>query len=182
MARELHDVAGHSLTALGMNLRVLADDPACAGRVELTRAQALSAELLAQIRGVVGALREGAGLDLATALRALAAPLPDVRLELDMQPDLRLHRLDVADAVLRTVQEALTNAVRHADARRVRVRIRREGDALRVAIDDDGRLHGPLHTGNGLTGMRERIEALGGHVAFAATSRGGLGIDASLPA
>lgn len=182
VARELHDVAGHSLTALGMNLRVLADDPALAARAELQQARMLAGELLGQIRGVVTALRDGVGLDLATALRALAAPLPGTRLQLDIAPGVQVHRFDVADAVLRTVQEALTNAVRHAGARELQVSISRDGAGLRVRIADDGRLRGPLREGNGLTGMRERIEAVGGRLAFGATPRGGLLIDASLPA
>lgn len=182
VARELHDVAGHTLTALNLNLRVLAGDPALAVREELVRSQTLASDLMRQIRDVVQALRDTRGLDLATALRALAAPMPDLRIELAIARDVRVHDLATADVVLRTVQEALTNTARHGDARLLRVDIHRDGDLLRIAIDDDGRLRGPLREGNGLTGMRERIESLGGRVAIAATPRGGLGIDASLPA
>ncbi len=182
MARELHDVAGHTLTALHLNLRLLASDPALAAREELSRSQRLAAQLMGQIRDVVQALRDARGLDLATALLALAAPMPELRIELAIADDARVHDLSTADVVLRMVQEALTNAARHADARTLRVTISRDGDLLRVAIDDDGRLRGPLSEGNGLTGMRERIEALGGRVDFSATGRGGLAIAASLPA
>lgn len=182
VARELHDVAGHTLTALNLNLRVLAADPGLAAREELQRAQQLTAELMEQIRGVVHAIRDARGLDLETALRALAAPMPDVRIEVDIAPDAHVQTLASADVLLRTVQEALTNAVRHGAARVVRVSVTRRGDALVVDIDDDGRLRGPLRMGNGLTGMRERVEALGGQVDVAPTARGGVGIHARVPA
>lgn len=182
MARELHDVAGHKLTALMLNLRVLEGDPALAGRHELQVAERMAAELLGDLRGVVHALRDGRGLDLATALRALAAPMPRPALDLSIEPDVRVEDPAVAEAVLRLVQEALTNAARHADAGRLSVRIARRGDALAVHVEDDGRLRGPLREGNGLSGMRERVQALGGEVEWSRSASGGMAIHASLPA
>lgn len=182
VARELHDVAGHTLTALNLNLRALATEPDLAKRDELLQAQRLSAELLAEIRGVVQALRDSRGLDLATALHALAAPLPTTRLQLHMAATARVDRIETADIVLRTAQEALTNAARHGSARNVFVTLLRDGDRLRLGIEDDGRLRGALHPGNGLTGMRERIEDHGGTLTLSTTRGGGLRIDAELPA
>lgn len=103
LARELHDVAGHKLTAMTLNLRVLEADPALAGRVELQVAQRMARELLGDLRGVVHALRDARGLDLGTALRALAAPLPRPRLELDIAPDVHVDDAAVAEALLRLV-------------------------------------------------------------------------------
>ena len=74
VARELHDVAGHKLTALRLNLRALVADEDAVPQLKL--AEQLSAELLGDIRGVVHALRDVDGLDIGTALRALAAPFP----------------------------------------------------------------------------------------------------------
>lgn len=182
LARELHDVAGHKLTALRLNLRLLAADRELAPRGELDVAQRLAGELLDDLRGVVHALRDARGLDLATALRALAAPLPRPALELDIAPGLHVDDPAVAEAVLRVVQEALTNAARHADADHVRVRLARDGDALALHVEDDGRLRGPLREGSGLTGMRERIAALGGEFAISRSRLGGVAIDARLPA
>lgn len=181
MARELHDVAGHKLTAMTLNLRALAADPELGQRQDVKLAQQLAAELLGDIRSVVQALRDARGLDLATALRALAAPMPRPALELDI--DERLHLADpaLAEILLRLVQEALTNSARHADAQRVQVTIRRDADTLRVGVEDDGRLRGVLREGNGLCGMRERIEAAGGRLSVGIGERGALRIDAELP-
>lgn len=181
VARELHDVAGHKLTAMTLNLRVLAADPALAGRREVAIAQQMSAELLAEIRNVVHALRDARGLDLRTALRALAAPLPRPALALAIYDDVEVTDAATAEAVLRLVQEALTNSARHADADSVFVSLRRDGDRLAVTVEDDGRVRGTVHEGHGLTGMRERIAAADGTMTLSTNDHGALRIDASLP-
>lgn len=181
VARELHDVAGHKLTAMTLNLRVLATDPAFANRRELAVAQQLSTELLGDIRNVVQALRDVHGLDLATALRILAAPMPTLSLALSIDDDVHVTDAVTAEAVLRLVQEALTNSARHAGADTVRVSLKRDSRRLVVSVEDDGRVRGPVHEGNGLAGMRERFAAAGGTVALSTNTRGALRIDASLP-
>lgn len=182
VARELHDVAGHKLTAMTLNLRVLATDPAFAGRRELKVSQQMAAELLGDIRNVVQALRDTRGLDLATALRALAAPMPRPLLELHIDDAVHIDDPARAEVVLRIVQEALTNSARHGDARTLHVDIRHDARRVLLAIHDDGRLRGPLRVGNGLTGMRERVEAAGGVVEFDTTPTGAFRINAELPA
>ena len=181
VARELHDVAGHKLTALTLNLRALASDPDFAGRRELVVAQQMSAELLGDIRNVVQALRDSSGLDLGTALRALAAPMPRPALDLAIDDDVHISDPTMAEAVLRLVQEALTNSARHADADTVRVRLHRDGARLAINVEDDGQVRGDICEGNGLSGMRERLVAAGGTLALSTTPRGALRIDASLP-
>ncbi|MFP7723295.1 sensor histidine kinase [Lysobacter sp. A3-1-A15] len=184
LARELHDVAGHKLTALTLNLRALAGDPALAGRTELGVAERMAAELMGDIRGVVQAIRDNRGLDLATALHALAAPLPRPRLQLSLDERLRMDDPERAQLLLRVVQEALTNAARHGDAAVLRVDLtcdtRRGGLQLRLA--DDGRLRAPLREGNGLAGMRERVEGAGGEFNVRPGDAGGVCIDVWLPA
>lgn len=181
VARELHDVAGHKLTAMSLNLRALAGDPAFAARPEVAVSQRMASELLTDIRNVVHALRDARGLDLATALHALAAPLPRPRLELDIGDDVHIDDPALAETVLRLVQEALTNSARHGDATRVRVALRCDAGALAVTIDDDGHLHAPLREGHGMAGMRERVAERGGRLAFDRTAHGSLRIQAALP-
>lgn len=181
VARELHDVAGHKLTAMTLNLRALAADPSLAGREEVQVSRRLARELLGDIRGVVQALRDARGLDLGTALRALAAPLPRPALRLAIDDDVQVSDPVVADAILRLVQEALTNSARHAGAAVVHVHVAGGRDALRLRIEDDGRLRGPLREGNGIAGMRERVAALHGELQLGRGERGALRIDARLP-
>lgn len=182
VARELHDVAGHKLTAIHLNLRALASDPAFAGREELPLAQRLSGELLGDIRNVVQALRDSRGLDLETALRALAAALPALRMDLRIDDDVQVTDPALAETLLRLVQESLTNAARHAGASRLSVQLARDERDLLLRIEDDGVQHGILREGNGLAGMRERVAAAQGSIELGSTPRGGMRIEARLPA
>lgn len=162
VARELHDVAGHKLTAMKLNLRALASDPALAGRPQVRLSEQLASELLEDIRNVVQALRDSRGLDLETALRALAAPLPQLRMQLNIGEDAVIRNPQLAETVLRIVQEAMTNAARHAGAATLWVELRREGSRLWLRIADDGQAPALLREGNGLAGIRERVAAVGG--------------------
>lgn len=182
LARELHDVAGHKLTAMRLHLRALAGDPAFAARDDIRTLDGLSADLLADIRGVVQAMRDTRGLDLETALRALAAPFPRPALQLAIADDVRVDDAAVADTLLRLVQEALTNSARHAHAATLHVTLQRAAGRLHLRIEDDGRVRENWQEGNGIAGMRERVAALHGDLAVSRNPSGALRIDASLPA
>jgi signal transduction histidine kinase len=181
MARELHDVAGHKLTALTLNLRMLAADPTHAPRAETATAQALAAELMHDLRDVVQSLRDTRGLDLRTALHALAAPLPTLKLALTMDDDVEVTDAGTAEVVLRLVQEALTNSARHAEATTLFVTLARDASRLLIRAEDDGRVRGPIREGSGLAGMRERVAAANGTLDIAVGDHGALRIDASVP-
>jgi len=182
LARELHDVAGHKLTAMRLQLRRLAGDPQLREREEILAAERLSAELLGDIRNVVQSMRDDRGLDLATALGALAAPFPRPKLRLHIDPQVRIADPAIADALLRIAQEALTNAARHGNAEHVDIRLVREGAELRIDIEDDGRRAERIHEGNGIAGMRERLSVLHGHLELGRGARGGMQLTARLPA
>jgi signal transduction histidine kinase len=181
LSRELHDVAGHSLTALKLNLARLARDPALAEREEVRVSTALADDLLAQIRQVVGALRAHDGVDLRAAFEALARPMPGVRIGIDIADGLRVDDIDRAETLLRCAQEAITNALRHGRAGRIDLRLQRVDDGLQLRVDNDGLAPAELRPGNGLTGMRERVETLGGTLAFASTPPRGLRVTVMLP-
>jgi signal transduction histidine kinase len=182
LSRELHDVAGHKLTALKINLAGLARDPGFSRDERVGLCARLADELLADIRGVVEQMRQDDGLDLAAAITTLARPFPRPELVLEIAADARVTTVLQAEAVLRAVQEGLTNAVRHSQASTLWVVLRRDGDALRLDIRDDGRGSGPLRAGNGLVGMRERLEAIGGGLDVQRTQTGGVHLQAWLPA
>lgn len=182
VARELHDVAGHKLTAMKLNLRALAADPVLAGRSEVVIAQQLSSELLEDLRNVVQALRDSRGLDMQTALRALAAPMPRPVLALEVSAEVHVADPLTAETILRIVQEALTNAARHADADTLSVSLRHVQGRILLDIEDDGRMRGTLREGNGLAGMRERVAAADGRLRVGRSERGSLRLQVELPA
>lgn len=181
LSRELHDVAGHKLTALKLNLAALARDPRLSADGQVALCARLADELLADIRGVVQQMREGEGVDLAPAIAALASPFPRPRLHLQVDPAARPVSLARAEALLRAVQEGLTNAARHSQAGNLWVVLRQEAGGMRLDIRDDGRGRGELVPGNGLGGMRERLEAVGGRLEVRRTDTGGVQLQAWLP-
>lgn len=163
ISRDLHDLVGHQLSALAVNLEAaahLVDDRA---REPVEQARRLAKELLADVRRVVGQLREPVtGLRLALQDMAAAIPRPAVHLTVaDDLPDLDD---ETSEAVVRCVQEILTNAVRHAQAENVWVDVTSPAGGLVVAARDDGRGSDRVVPGYGLTGMRERVHALGGQL------------------
>ena len=181
LSRELHDVAGHSLTALKLNLARLARDPALAAREELQVSSALADDLLGQIRQVVGTLRAHDGFDLRAALEALAQPIPGVNIVIDIEDHLRVDDIEQAETLLRCAQEAITNALRHGRATGIVIALQRIDGALTLSIANDGLAPARIDPGNGLTGMRERLDAVGGTLEIATTPPRGLQVIARIP-
>ena len=176
IARELHDQAGQTLTALKIELDL-------EGRKE---ASARVAEVLAQVRDVSELLRPRAldDLGLVPALRALVDDFSrrthiPVAMEAD---DPQGWAPETALTIYRVAQEALTNVARHSGARQAWVRLVREGAACRLVVEDDGRgMQDGLKPHLGLMGMRERVTAAGGTLRLERASKGGLRVEADLP-
>ena len=181
LSRELHDVAGHSLTALKLNLARLARDPALGEREELQVATALADDLLHQIRQVVSALRVHDGLDLRAALEALVRPIPGVRILLDLDDSLRVDSIEQAEVLLRCVQEAVTNALRHGRATEIDIHLHRDASGIEISVGNNGSAPRDIVFGNGLTGMRERLDALGGKLDLQPIQPHGLRVVVRIP-
>lgn len=181
LSRELHDVAGHKVTALKLNLRALARRLDGDAAADVEQSTALADELLQDLRSVVRHLRENDGIDLVESLRELARPFPRPRLQLHIDDSARVPRADQAEALLRVVQEGLTNAARHGPAETLHARLERRGDRLVMTVEDDGRVSEAVRPGNGLTGMLERLAELDGSLDIGTSDRGGVRLTASLP-
>jgi signal transduction histidine kinase len=172
--RDLHDGAQARLVSLALDLGMAEErfdrDPEGARElVEKARGEARLAmtELRDLARGIRPALLAERGLGEAISALAARTPLPTT-VEVDL--DGRLSA-PVELAAYFTVAEALTNAVKHADARSARVHLWREGDRLRIEVRDDGR-GGADANGHGLDGLHKRLAALDGTLAIA-SPRGG---------
>jgi signal transduction histidine kinase len=162
IARELHDLVGHQLTALSLELEVAGhhvDGPAA---THVGRARDVAKGLLSDVREAVGELRAPPST-LAAPLEALVEDLPGIAVHLDVVEDAELDEARRL-AVVRCVQELVTNTVRHASARNLWLSVHAAADGVQVRAHDDGRGSGTLAPGHGLTGMRERLEELGGEL------------------
>jgi signal transduction histidine kinase len=181
IARELHDALGHHLTALNLQLELARNIADRQTKGPVDHAHTLSKELLVEVRSVVSAMREDAPLDLSGALQTLVAGIPHPRVHLDFENDLRVEAA-LAHTLFRCVQEALTNAVRHAAAENVFLSIATKDDTVAVTVRDDGRGAAQLRVGHGLSGLRERIEDLGGKIEVETRPGVGLTLRALFPA
>jgi two-component system sensor histidine kinase UhpB len=153
VARELHDEVGQALTAAMLRL----------DRADLDEAREGLRAALEDVRDIARRLRPEAldDLGLSNAVRALVASVArDARLDVtpDIDPDLPSLTAEQELVVYRVAQEALTNAIRHADANVLRLSLTCERDALELRIEDDGRGFdaGQASTAAGIRGMRER--------------------------
>jgi signal transduction histidine kinase len=186
IARELHDALGHGLTALSLQLEVARNTEGDAVRAPVGRAHALAKDLMRDVRAVVSAMRDdaeepGKQVDLARALRLLVDGFTTPKMHLSVAEDLRVEDAARAHALFRCAQEAITNAVRHADARNLWIELRDDGEQLELVARDDGRGAREVRAGNGLTGLDERLRALGGSCEITSTEGRGLSLCARLP-
>lgn len=192
IARDLHDHAGQMMTAIIIHLSQLASQAESQGNAlgpQLRRLHDLARQSLDELRKMVHELRPSIldDLGLAPAVRWYAeAYVKPAGLEVHVET-LRLDsRLppDVETVAFRIVQEALTNVLRHAQAKRVDVRLDCRGDYLLVMVRDDGVGFDPEQTRGGtlgLAGMRERAELVGGTVQVLSVPAVGTTVLARIP-
>lgn len=183
LARDLHDMAGHHLTALKLHLDLAKRQAGAAAPPSLATASSLAATLLADVRLLVSSERGGCDIDMRLALETLCAGIPAPHIALCIGERLGIDSAALAHALFCAVREAISNAIRHAHAAGMTVALRRDakGDLL-LDIADDGRGSGGAAEGNGLRGMRERLAQLGGSLHAANGSRHGFALAIRLPA
>jgi two-component system sensor histidine kinase DesK len=163
IARDLHDLLGHTLSLIILKSELaskLAERDPIRARDEIRDVERISREALAEVRAAVRGYRAGGLLpELTNARQTLETA--GVSVDSSAEP---IQLAAVQEAVLAlAVREATTNILRHAQARKVSIRLARDGAICRLTIVDDGR-GGKSADGWGLAGMRERVESLGGTV------------------
>ena len=182
ISRELHDLLGHHLTALSLNLEVASH--LCQGQAldKVRQAQSVAKLLLSDVREVVSQLRADDEVDLGKALAALIDSVPEPSIHLEIPERYGVDDPRRAQVLLRCAQEVITNTIRHARARNLWLKFERDADnVLRMRARDDGQGADALLHGHGLTGMRERLAQFGGGLDID-TGRGkGFVLDAWLP-
>lgn len=176
ISRELHDRLGHHLTALRLNLEIADRRPDA-----LLAARDLGRGLLAELRSAVEELRDPDRVDLGKALRALAEELPAPRVHVSAPDSLALRDARCALTVLRCAQEVATNAARHAGAQNLWMAVSRDDGFVELHARDDGRGAREVKDGNGLRGMRERVEGAGGTLIIETAEGRGFELRARVP-
>ena len=179
IGRDLHDLLGHTLSLVAIKSelagKLVERDPAAARR-ELDEVSRVAREALTQVRSAVTGIRAaGLGAELASARLLLEADA--VELQYALAP-VRLPP-EIETVLALTVRESVTNIQRHARARHAEVTLSSTPREVKLCISDDGR-GGPIAPGNRLSGMRERIEALGGRLRIE-SAPGSTRLEACIP-
>jgi signal transduction histidine kinase len=181
IARELHDLVGHHLTALTLNLEVATHLVDGKGLEHVQQAHSLAKLLLADVREVVSEMRLDDKVDLAAALRTLVSGTPEPRIHLDLPSELALTDPKRAQVLLRCTQEMITNSVRHANADNLWISLMQDEQGLALTARDDGRGANKIEAGNGLNGMAERLRQLGGELKIETRAGAGFALRAWMP-
>jgi len=181
IARDLHDLLGHTLSVIALKSELAAKlvdrDPAGARR-ELEDVQDVTRGALAEVRDAVHGYRRLALADAVDGARtALAAAGIDCRVEggADALPD------EIEDVLAWAVREATTNVVRHSDARTCSIRLQATDGAVELEVADDGSPRPSGAGGSGLRGLAERAERLRGTLEVGARRAGGFGVKLTVP-
>ena len=180
IARDLHDLLGHTLTVITVKLdlarRLLSHDSNRA-RNEIVEAEQTARNALAEVREAVSGYRaEGLGAEISRARRSLLSA--DVKLTTALAPvNLSSSQVNVLCLALR---EAVTNIVRHAHATICQVTLLEKDRTIHFTIEDNGR-GGQIHEGNGLRGMRERLQSMAGIMKLTGSASGGTSLELTLP-
>jgi len=181
ISRDLHDTLGHHLTALSLQLDVAARLSEGKVAEHVRQAHAITRLLLGDVRAVVSTLRENGGLNLADAIRALVMQPVGLQIHLDVPHELIVDEPTRAEALLRAVQEILTNTARHARAANIWIELSSTSAGITLHARDDGEGADTVTSGNGLKGMRERFEHHGGTVQVRSARGAGFEVFASMP-
>ena len=161
IARDLHDLLGHTLSLIIIKSELatkLSDRDPSRAREEIRDVERISREALTEVRAAVAGYRSG-GIESEIQRARTALTAAGVEVECDL-PDAAIPPAHEAVLSL-ALREAVTNVVRHASARKCSIRLTETADEYRLTVTDDGR-GGNAPFGSGLSGMRERVEVLGG--------------------
>ena len=187
VARELHDEVGQTLTALLAQLERCARGAPPELQDELAEAQEVARASLEDVRRVVTRLRPDTleDLGLVSALRALARRISEqtgVPVLHELDPHLPALDQQAELVVYRIAQEAITNAVRHADATRIELRVACDDHGVTLMVRDDGSgLAIGAGTTNGIRGMHERALLVGGRLRVGDALGGGVEVRLDVP-
>ena len=179
IGRDLHDLLGHTLSLITLKSELAArlfDRDPLAARREIVDVERVARDALGQVRRAVAGIR-AAGLSAELASAHLLLESGGVQLDYESTEETMPAEFETVLAL--TIREAVTNIQRHAQASYARVRVGIIDGEARVAIEDNGR-GGAIAPCNGLTGMRERLRALGGDLVIVSERGRGTKLEARL--
>lgn len=164
IARDLHDILGHHMTALILNLEVASHSVQGEPKEKVEQSLALAKLLLSDLRSTVSELREESGLNLEESIKKLVAGIPNFSIEVDFSNAPQIDDVDLAETFLRCAQEGVTNVLRHSNASNCRIVLSGSPERCTLSVIDNGESKNNIEPGNGMNGMIERVKSRGGDI------------------
>lgn len=173
ISRELHDLIGHHLTALSLNLEVASHITKDKAQIHVKKAQSIARLLLSDVRNVVSAFRNKGTLNFYQAIIELVEGIPKLGIHIDIDRDYTIEDPRLAQTMLRCSQELITNCIKHAKAKNLWLEFKKDNEYVYITIRDDGvGKDAKIADGNGLTGIRERVKQFNGDVKLLDVKKG----------
>ena len=188
IARNIHDLLGHHLTALTIHLQIAgrqldklnvlndSQDTKASVKDSIEQCHALSKLLLSDVREAVSEIRSKSSLHLEQAILVMTSHLPNVKVELEYPNNITINDVNTADILTRCIQESITNALKHSQSKTINIVFTQSAEALHLVIRAQWltaqktstikRNGKPFIEGNGLLGMQERLKQIQGSVDF----------------
>ncbi|MAF75011.1 MAG: hypothetical protein CMF17_03975 [Idiomarinaceae bacterium] len=163
IARNIHDLVGHHLTALTIQLQVAERKSEGEVKTLIERSQQVAKLLLADVREAVNDIRSTAAIDVKSALLALQLSSQDKQVVFNISDDLTVTDVATAETLLLIAKEAITNFFRHSNGNTLTIELSSNED-IEMRIADSGTIKQSLRPGNGLRGMVERVTELKGQL------------------
>lgn len=179
IARDLHDLLGHHLTALTINLQVAGRLSSGEAKNHIDQCYALSKLLLSDVREAVSTLKTMPIVNLKELLEIATKDVPRLSVSIQLDDDMVLDDVNVAESLLRIVQEAITNTLKHNDASTASIEVQSHDQVITLRYSDSGIGCESLKLGNGLKGMQERLQKIGGTLSL--TAQPSFSITANFP-
>lgn len=189
LAREIHDTIGHSLTGIVTGLdacKTIIDIDLESTKGQISKIAELARKGLIDVRRSVKALRPDnlERYSLVFAIKKMVSDisgLGEIEIELNIDGNFDNMNADEEDTIFRTVQEGITNAVRHGKSKNIKITLRNMDELISLIIEDDGIGNKDIIEGFGLKHIRERIKMLAGEVEFLGGNDKGFTINAVFP-
>ncbi|AWD86161.1 MULTISPECIES: sensor histidine kinase [Bacillus] len=188
IAQELHDSLGHYLIALTMNLefadKIVSKNPSEAKQV-INKSHDLSKECIINLREAVALLNDPAPqkglLKSINEIFENFQQTNEIKFELDMDNKVESADPDIKNCLYKTVQESITNGIKHGNATFFSIRIRKSFEKISISITDNGTGCSEINKSNGIKGIEKRFAALGGEVDFHSGLDSGFTVEAVIP-
>ncbi|KWX88012.1 histidine kinase [Paenibacillus riograndensis] len=188
IAQELHDSLGHYLIALNMNLEyasTIVDVETDKAKLAIQKSQQLSKECIVNLRKTVVLLGdERASKELLQSLHEIFDNFLEtnkIQFELNMDEDIEYVDSDIKNCIYKTVQESITNGIKHGQATHFSIAIHKYSDHISLLVHNNGPDCKEIIKSKGIQGIEKRILALGGKVVFYSGESSGFRIEANIP-